>query len=137
MATTMEMERASRTGAGPGVKLFYGVCGAAVLAYMGLLFARGNGVGWTWLDGWGVASFEALMSVMILGARLGQTNSRYCLWLGLGGLAWAAGRLRHDGRDAERCHSGHPVGRERALVRILPARLHRRDDADASATSRS
>ena len=90
--TTIEMERAPRTGAGPGVKFFYGVCGAAVLAYTVLLFARGNGVGWTWLDGWGVASFEALMSVMIIArAFVSPTNSRYCLLIGLGGLFWAAG----------------------------------------------
>ena len=92
MATTIEMERAPRTGAGPGVKFFYGVCGAAVLAYTCLLFARGNGVGWTWLDGWGVASFEMLMSVMIIArAFVSRKNSRYCLFLGLGGLAWALG----------------------------------------------
>ena len=90
--TTIGTGRAARTGAGPGVKFFYGVCGTAVVAYTILLFARGNGVGWTWLDGWGVASFEALMSVMIIArAFVSRKNSRYCLYLGLGALSWALG----------------------------------------------
>ncbi len=90
--TTIGTGRATRTGAGPGVKFFYGVCGTAVVAYTILLFTRGNGVGWTWLDGWGVASFEALMSVMIIArAFVSRKNSRYCLFLGLGGLSWALG----------------------------------------------
>jgi methyl-accepting chemotaxis protein len=74
------------------VKFFYGVAGTAVLAYVVLLFARGNGVGWTWLDGWGTATFEALMSLMIIArAFVSRQNSRYCLYLGLGALSWAIG----------------------------------------------
>ena len=113
---TLEMEPAPRSAASGTVKFVYGVFGAAVVAYTVLLFARGNGVGWTWLDGWGTATFEALMCVMIL-ARVWvrPRNSKYCLWIGLGGLAWSsASRWPGSGRDRSRSRRGRPPRPESA-----------------------
>jgi len=104
---TSEMERAPRSAAGPGIKVLYGGFGAMVIAYTVALFARGNGVTSTWLDGWGVASFEATMSIMILvRAWVSPRNSRYSLLIGLGGLSWALGDFA---MTAETLNNGSPA----------------------------
>lgn len=90
--STVEPARAARRKVSQRVRASYTVFGAMVLAYTGLLFARGNGVTYDWLDGWGVASFEALMSILILArAWMSPRDRRYCTFLGLGGLSWAGG----------------------------------------------
>jgi methyl-accepting chemotaxis protein len=89
---TVEQTRIQRREVSQGTKAAYMVFGAMVLAYTGLLFARGNGVTWDWLDGWGTASFEALMSILILvRAWVSPRDRKYCTFLGLGCLSWAAG----------------------------------------------
>jgi methyl-accepting chemotaxis protein len=89
---TVEQARVQRREVSTRTRIAYIGFGAVVLAYAGLLFARGNGVTWNWLDGWGVASFEALMSILVLvRACVSQRSRSYCLFLGLGGLCWAAG----------------------------------------------
>jgi methyl-accepting chemotaxis protein len=89
---TIEQARVQRREVSPGTKITYAGFGAVVLAYVVLLFARGNGVTWDWLDGWGVASFEALMSILVLvRAWVSPRDRKYCLFLGFGGLSWAAG----------------------------------------------
>ncbi len=94
-ATTMteltENEHGTTSGA---VRAAYAVFAALVLSYTGLLLARGNGVTYTWLDGWGVAAFEGLMSVLILlRAWVSPRDRRYCLFLGCGGLSWSLGDI--------------------------------------------
>ena len=89
---TIERVDAERPAVSPAARTAYGFFGAVVLAYTGLLFARGNGVTYTWLDGWGVATFEALMSILILvRAWVSPRDRRFCTFLGLGALAWSAG----------------------------------------------
>ena len=89
---TVAQVRLERTEVSRGARAAYSVFGATVLAYTGLLFARGNGVTYTWLDGWGVASFETLMSLLVLArAWISPRDRRFCLFLGLGCLSWAVG----------------------------------------------
>ncbi|HWD69037.1 MAG TPA: methyl-accepting chemotaxis protein [Solirubrobacteraceae bacterium] len=89
---TIEQAQVRRREVGPTAKAAYAVFGAMVLAYTGLLFARGNGVTWDWLDGWGTATFEAVMSILVIVKGLVSPRDRkWCTLLGFGGLAWAAG----------------------------------------------
>ena len=91
---TIEQTRIQRREVSRGTKAAYTMFGAMVLGYAGLLFARGNGVTYTWLDGWAVAAFEALMSILILvRAWLSPRDRKYCTFLGLGALSWACGDL--------------------------------------------
>ncbi|MGH2862125.1 MAG: methyl-accepting chemotaxis protein [Solirubrobacteraceae bacterium] len=89
---TIEQAQVRRRDVSPTARAAYFVFGAIVLAYTGLLFARGNGVTYTWLDGWGVSSFEALMSILVIVRGLTSARDRkWCLFLGFGGLSWATG----------------------------------------------
>ncbi len=91
---TIEQAQVRRSAVSPIARPVYFVFGAMVLAYTGLLFARGNGVTYTWLDGWGVASFEALMSILVIARGIISPRDRkWCLLLGFGGLSWACGDL--------------------------------------------
>ena len=78
--------------AGPGIKLTYWVLGLILAAYTVSLFVRANGAGWTWLDGWGVSSFELLASLLVI-ARAARSD-RYknlAVVLGIGMCFWALG----------------------------------------------
>ncbi|MGH3968371.1 MAG: hypothetical protein ACRDTV_09735, partial [Mycobacterium sp.] len=89
---TIEQAQVRRREVSPTAKAAYAVFGAMVLAYTGLLFARGNGVTWTWLDGWGTATFEAVMSILVIVKGIVSPRDRkWCMFLGLGSLSWAAG----------------------------------------------
>jgi methyl-accepting chemotaxis protein len=79
---------------GPGIKLLFGALTVVVVGYAVSLIVRANGETWTWLDGWGVAGFELVASLLVLlrGATSPQ-DRRYTLWLGLGCCAWALGDL--------------------------------------------
>ena len=91
---TIERAQVRRSEVSPTAKAAYLVFGAIVLSYVGLLFARGNGVTYTWLDGWGVGSFEALMSILVIVRGIVSPRDRkWCLFLGFGGLSWASGDL--------------------------------------------
>jgi methyl-accepting chemotaxis protein len=64
-----------------------------LVVYAGSLIVRGpNGASPTWLDGWGVAVFELVASVLVLArAYLRPRDRKYALWLGLGCMSWAVG----------------------------------------------
>jgi hypothetical protein len=79
-------------GARTGVKLLYGLFAAVLFAYWISLIARKTGDTTTWLDGWGVAGFELLMSCLVLlRAALRLRDRRYALLLGVAGCSWALG----------------------------------------------
>ena len=83
---------AARGRPGAGVKTLFGALTVVVIAYAISLIVRANGETWTWLDGWGVASFELLASVLVLIRGLtSPADRKYTLWLGLGCMAWALG----------------------------------------------
>ncbi|HEX3979433.1 MAG TPA: methyl-accepting chemotaxis protein [Solirubrobacteraceae bacterium] len=76
-----------------GVKTLFAVLALVGLAYAGSLVVRGpNGVSPTWLDGWGVAAFELVASLLVLvRACVSPRDRPYALWLGLGSVCWALG----------------------------------------------
>ena len=78
----------SRTGS----TLVFGALFALVSVYTVSLFLRANGNGWTWLDGWGVSSFELLSSVIVLSrAALGRAYRSFAVLLGIGMCFWSIG----------------------------------------------
>ncbi|HLK16336.1 MAG TPA: hypothetical protein VKT78_16135, partial [Fimbriimonadaceae bacterium] len=79
---------------GVGGKAVYGSLGVLVVAYLVSLIVRRNGVSWTLVDGWGVASFEVFASFLVLARALrGRRDRRFGLVLGTGMCFWAAGDL--------------------------------------------
>jgi methyl-accepting chemotaxis protein len=90
---TIEQAKVTRS-VSPVARVTYSIFGAMVLGYTVLLFARGNGVTYRWLDSWGVASFEALMaSLVLVRAWVSPRDRKFCLFLGLGSLSWAGGDI--------------------------------------------
>ena len=79
--------------AGPGITTLFAVLTLVLVVYAGSLVVRGpNGSSPTWLDGWGVAVFELVASLLVLlRAYVSPRDRKYALWLGLGGVAWALG----------------------------------------------
>lgn len=87
-----EQVRPQRQRVAPMTKALFGVLGVTVVGYAISLMVRANGVTWTWLDGWGVPSFELVASLLVLvRARVSPYDRRYCLLLGLGGVSWSIG----------------------------------------------
>jgi methyl-accepting chemotaxis protein len=83
---------AERDSAPSGTWALYGLLILTASAYTASLFLRANGVTWTWLDGWGVATFELLASTLVLARAL--TGGRYrgfALVLGAGMCFWSVG----------------------------------------------
>jgi len=77
---------------GGGTKAFYGLLGLIVLGYAVSLVVRATGDTSTLVDGWGVASFELLASVLVLTrAAVSPRDRRFCLALGIGMCLWALG----------------------------------------------
>jgi methyl-accepting chemotaxis protein len=76
-----------------GVVSLYALLGLVLTGYAISLVVRGqNGPSPTWLDGWGVAAFELLASLLVLArAWLRPADRKYTLWLGLGCVSWALG----------------------------------------------
>jgi methyl-accepting chemotaxis protein len=76
-----------------GMKALHGLLILTLIGYAISLIVRGqNGASPTWLDGWGVASFELLSSILVLVRGIHYRHDRkYTLWLGLGMCAWAIG----------------------------------------------
>jgi methyl-accepting chemotaxis protein len=88
--TSRSPERRQETAA--GTKALYGVLGLMLLGYAVSLVVRASGSNATWLDGWGVASFELLVSVLVLvRGAVSPRDRRFCLALGVGGCLWALG----------------------------------------------
>ena len=85
--------RADAAHGDAGVKAMFAVLTLVLVAYAGSLVVRGpNGASPTWLDGWGVAAFELVASLVVLArAYLRPQDRKYALWLGLGCLSWAIG----------------------------------------------
>jgi methyl-accepting chemotaxis protein len=82
---------AARTGG--GIKSLFAGLTVVLVAYAASLVVRGpDGASPTWLDGWGVAAFELLASVLVLArAYTSGRDRKYALWLGLGCVSWAVG----------------------------------------------
>jgi hypothetical protein len=51
---------------GSGYKAVYWVLGLILLGYAVALVVRANGASTTWIDGWGVAAYELVVSVLVL-----------------------------------------------------------------------
>ena len=76
----------------PAVTAVYGTLFALAGAYTISLFVRANGAGWTWLDGWGVSTFELVCSLLVLArAGLGTAYRRFAVLLGIGMVFWSLG----------------------------------------------
>jgi methyl-accepting chemotaxis protein len=86
-------ERPHAVRIGSGIKTLFAALTVVLLAYAASLVVRGpDGVSPTWLDGWGVAVFETVASVLVLvRAYVNRRDRKYALWLGLGCLSWAVG----------------------------------------------
>src|SRR3984893_6438898 len=70
----------------------YSLLGVLVIAYITALILRGPGVEWPFVDGWLVAAFEFLASVLCLYRALTLRRGRAVpLLLGLGVLSWSIG----------------------------------------------
>ncbi len=79
-------------GVRPWTKMLYSVMGLVVVGYTTSLVLRPNGVTYTWLDGWGVPSFELLASLLVLArAWSNPRDRRYCTFIGIAGVSWALG----------------------------------------------
>jgi methyl-accepting chemotaxis protein len=77
---------------GGGTKTLYGLGGLMLAGYALLLCVRATGDGSTWLDGWGISSFELFFSVLVLvRAAVSPRDRRFCLALGSGMALWAIG----------------------------------------------
>lgn len=75
-----------------GVTIVFGALFAVAAGYTVSLFVRANGAGWTWLDGWGVSSFELVCSLLVVArAGLGTAYRRFAVLLGVGMLFWSIG----------------------------------------------
>jgi len=86
-------DRSLAVGNGGGVKTLFGALIVVLVVYAGSLIVRGpDGASPTWLDGWGVAVFEMVASVLVLvRAYVSRRDRKYALWLGLGCVSWALG----------------------------------------------
>jgi len=74
------------------VRALFGVLFAILVGYIISLFARPVSGSQVWLDGWGVAGFELLASVLIFARGLIDQPARgFAFLLGLGGVSWALG----------------------------------------------
>jgi diguanylate cyclase len=70
----------------------YGLLGALLIAYITGLIVRGPGVEWRFVDGWLVAGFEFVASVLCICRGLTLRRGRAVpLLLGLGVLSWSIG----------------------------------------------
>jgi diguanylate cyclase len=73
--------------------IVYGLLGVLVVSYVALLALRG-GQTWPWLDSWGVAAFEIVVSLLCLArAAVDRRRTAIPLLLGLGILSWSLGDL--------------------------------------------
>jgi diguanylate cyclase (GGDEF)-like protein len=89
------VERSSRVqDMAPKVWITFAVLGVLAIAYLFSLIVRTHDQDWTWLDGWGVAAFEALVSILCIIRGLDKHPGRAApLALGLGLLSWSLGDL--------------------------------------------
>jgi methyl-accepting chemotaxis protein len=78
---------------GGGTRTLFAFLTLVLVVYGGSLVVRGpDGASPTWLDGWGVAVFELVCSLLVLlRAYVARRDRKYALWLGLGCVSWAVG----------------------------------------------
>ncbi len=75
-----------------GKKALFGLLGLILFGYAISLVVRANGASTTWIDGWGVASFELFVSVLVLvRAAVSPADRRFCLPLGIAMCLWSFG----------------------------------------------
>ena len=75
-----------------GLPTIYWVLGAILAAYAISLIVRPNGDSWTWLDGWGAASFELVGGALVLWRGYVVPSERKFAWyLGAAMCSWAIG----------------------------------------------
>ncbi len=86
-----ELSSNDRDSMPAAVRGLYGLVALVATAYVVSLLLRGNGVTWTWLDGWGVASSELLASVLVLGLAVRPRFRSFALVLGAGMCLWSVG----------------------------------------------
>ena len=84
---------ATPTVVSPGIRALYALLIVVLVAYALSLVVRGpDGASPTWLDGWGVAGFELIASMLVIARGVSRPRDRrYALWLGVGCCAWAIG----------------------------------------------
>jgi diguanylate cyclase (GGDEF)-like protein len=83
---------AARVGNAPrAVRVAYAVLGTLLLAYFASLIVRGPGQSVTLVDGWLVAAFEVVASVLCISRAFGSRRRAIPLLLGLGVLSWSIG----------------------------------------------
>ncbi len=105
----MTTEQAPETRQRPraGVLATYGFFGLVLAVYSVSLITRKNGSTTTLVDGWGVASFEMAMSLLVIVRAITSARDRAFGWLlGLGMVAWAAGDYA---MTVETLHNGSPA----------------------------
>jgi methyl-accepting chemotaxis protein len=100
--------QAEATGA--GTKALYGLLGIIVFGYAVSLVVRANGAGTTLVDGWGVAAYELLVSVLVLiRAAVSPRDRRFCLALGTGMCLWAIGDFAMTYESIQNANPPTPV----------------------------
>lgn len=91
---------------GGGTKAFYGLLGLILLGYAVSLVVRANGASTTLIDGWGTATFELVVSALVLArAAVSPRDRRFCLALGTGMALWAIGDFA---QTYEGIHNANP-----------------------------
>ena len=91
-------------------RAMFAVLFAVLLGYLISLFARSASDSHVWLDGWGVAAFELLMSLLILARGLvDQRAWRYTLLIGLAGFSWALGDFVNTFMATQGDHPASPA----------------------------
>jgi methyl-accepting chemotaxis protein len=77
---------------GGAAKAVFGVLGLVLLVYAASLILRKTGATTRLVDGWGVATFELLVSgLVVIRAVTVRGDRAYGWWLGLGMFSWALG----------------------------------------------
>jgi diguanylate cyclase (GGDEF)-like protein len=77
-----------------GIWIVYGFLAVCLAAYVISQVVRPEGQSWLWLDGWGVATFELVLSLLCIGRAVVAKRQRLVpLILGLGLLSWSIGDI--------------------------------------------
>jgi diguanylate cyclase len=72
----------------------YGLLGVCLLAYVVSQLVRHEGQTWLWLDGWAIAGFELVLSLLCIArAAVAKSQRLVPLILGLGLLSWSIGDI--------------------------------------------
>ncbi len=92
MSDTDVTTTTTRPRADNATRVIFGALGALAAIYVVSTLVRADSDSPVWLDGWGVAAFELLASLLVVWAGIsGRINRAFGLTLGGGMIAWAAG----------------------------------------------